>query len=292
MNRLHGGRNYQEIFFPHGISVKEAIARVHIVFLVCGFFGIFCGIWSFKTMHSFLEFFRCVVGDKLITEHQQHVQPEVMQQFACILIVTGALVSLKCFLVCIGAYRVSKYFLIGYGLFDIIIALLEITALILAATCTLEPEENSRALLKSSIKEYYAVEEKDAVTLMWDNEMANSKCCGVDSYEDFEESKKLTEGNKKKIPDACCILEGGVSKLRPKDPNCTQNPSDANSYWKKGCYKTKISLVQEPMVIAVIFCGASAVYKFLFIISVSFYLCTPLQAGGNIRVRSAASRRG
>jgi tetraspanin-18 len=61
--------------------------------------------------------------------------------------------------------------------------------------------------LKSSINKYYAAREKDTVTLMWDYIMASMKCCGVDSYEDFRESKKWTEGNKS-VPEACCILEG------------------------------------------------------------------------------------
>jgi hypothetical protein len=138
--------------------------------------------------------------------------------------------------------------LIGYGLFLIIILLLEITAAVLAATYTHEAEENTRALLKSSIKEYYTAEEKDAVTLMWDYTMAKTKCCGVDSYEDFKESKKWTQGNKKKIPEACCVLEGDVRRLQPKDSNCTQSPSDSNSYWKKGCYNTIAESVRESKV--------------------------------------------
>jgi tetraspanin-18 len=60
------------------------------------------------------------------------------------------------------------------------------------------------------------------------------KCCGVDSYEDFRESKKWTEGNKT-VPEACCILEGEVAKFEPKFKNCPYKPSDSNSYWKKVC---------------------------------------------------------
>jgi F0F1-type ATP synthase assembly protein I len=45
-------------------------------------------------------------------------------------------------------------------LFLIIILLLEITAGVLAVTYSHEAEENTRALLKSSIKEYCAAEEK------------------------------------------------------------------------------------------------------------------------------------
>jgi len=58
------------------------------------------------------------------------------------------------------------------------------------------------------------------------------KCCGVDSYEDFRESKKWIEANKT-VPEACCVLEGDIAKFQPKLKNCPYNPSDTNSYWKK-----------------------------------------------------------
>ncbi|KAJ4436559.1 hypothetical protein ANN_16591 [Periplaneta americana] len=96
-----------------------------------------------------------------------------------------------------------------------------------------QAEKETRVFLKSSISKYYAAKEKDAVTLMWDYFMANLQCCGVDSYEDFSDSKKWNEGKgNKTIPEACCVLED-VSKFQPKFKNCPSRPSDSNSYWKK-----------------------------------------------------------
>jgi hypothetical protein len=135
--------------------------------------------------------------------------------------------------------------------------------------------------LKSSIKEYYAAEGKDAVTHMWDYTMANSKCCGVDSYEDFKEAKKWTEGNKKKIPEACRILKRHVSKLRRKDPNCHQNPSDANSYWEKGCYNTLANTVRRSKAIAIGVVIGLGVFKFLLVLPGALHLCAKLRSGGN-----------
>jgi hypothetical protein len=63
------------------------------------------------------------------------------------------------------------------------------------------------------------------------------KCCGVDSYEDFRESKKWTEGNKT-VPEACCVLEGNIAKFEPKFKNCPHKPSDTNSYWQKVLWLT------------------------------------------------------
>jgi hypothetical protein len=63
------------------------------------------------------------------------------------------------------------------------------------------------------------------------------KCCGVDSYEDFKESKKWTEGNKT-VPEACCVLEGDIAKFQPKFKDCPKKPSDTNSYWNKVVWLT------------------------------------------------------
>jgi tetraspanin-18 len=194
------------------------------------------GIWNNIWEVSLLKFFPTPLDNKIITEYQQHAH--VIQVIAYILIVYGPMIFMIIFPFYLVKDKDLKYVLSSYAVFIIVVLILEVTAGMLGATYNHETEENTLALLKSSIKDYYAAEGKDAVTHNWDYTMANWKCCGVDSYEDFKESNKWTEGNKNKIPEACCILEGDVSKLRPKDPNCPQNPSDANSYWKKGCYNT------------------------------------------------------
>jgi tetraspanin-18 len=254
---------------------KYFLCLLNCVFSVAGIVSLAAGIWIVLGAQSFLEFIRSTIGDEHITEFQQIAQPAVIQQAAYILIAAGILVFLISFLGCWGAYRESRRYLIIYGSFIIIILLLEITAGILAATYTHEAKENTRALMKSSIKEYYTAEEKDAVTLIWDYTMANMKCCGVDSYEDFKESKKWSQGNKTQIPEACCVLEGDVGRLQPKDKNCPQSPSDSNSYWKKGCYNALVERVRESKVIAVVIGIGMALFKLLVII-VAFYLCRSL----------------
>jgi tetraspanin-18 len=224
--------------------VKYFLCLLNFVFFVAGNVALAAGIWIAFGAHSFLEFIRSTFGDELITEFQQITHPTVIELAAYILLAAGALVFLISFIGYWGAFRESRCFLTCYGLLIILILLLEITAAVLATTYTHEAEENIRAFLKSSIKEYNAAEGKDAVTLMWDYTMVNAKCCGVDSYEDFKESKKWTQGNKI-IPEACCVLEGDVLKLQPKDPDCTKRPSDSNSYWKKGCYNALLEFVRE-----------------------------------------------
>ncbi|KAJ9595708.1 hypothetical protein L9F63_013121, partial [Diploptera punctata] len=174
---------------------------------------------------------------------QQITQPTVIEQAAYILIAAGAFMFLVSFLGYCGALRESRCLLGCYGVFLLIILLLEVTAGGLAAAYKNEAEKETRNFLKSTINNY-SPKEKDAVALMWDYIMANMKCCGVDNYEDFRESPKWASGNKT-IPEACCVLEGDIGKFQPKFKTCPSKPSDSNSYWKKGCYSTFVDLVME-----------------------------------------------
>jgi tetraspanin-18 len=255
---------------------KYFLFGLNFLAFLAGTVALACGIWNVLDANSFVNIVRCASGEELTDEIRQIVQPDVLQQAGYILIGVGVLTFIISFLGCCGACRESKWFLASYGLFIIIILLLEITLGILAAVYTKEAEENTQTFLKSSIKQYYAAEQKDAVTLMWDYTMAHSKCCGVNSYEDFKESKKWTEGNKKVIPEACCILEGDVSKLQPKYSNCTKSPSDTNSYWKKGCYNTIVERIQDSKVVAIGIIVGLGLFK-LLLITIAFYLCTSIQ---------------
>jgi tetraspanin-18 len=246
---------------------------------LAGIAAVATGIWIVLGANSFLQVMRSTFDEKLITEFQQFMQPAVIQQAAYILIAAGALIILISFSGCWGACRESKYFLIGYGLFLVMIVLMEITAVSLAATYPHEAKENTRALLKSSIKNYYAAEEKNGVTLAWDYTMAYMKCCGADGYEDFKESKKWTlQNNTRSIPEACCVLEGDIAKLQPKDAKCTESPSDSNSYWKKGCYNAILEGIWESKIMA-IGIGVGLVLFKLLLIFLAFYLCRSLRTG-------------
>jgi hypothetical protein len=196
------------------------------------------------------------------------MQPVLTQQAVLILTAAGLLVFFISFVGLLGAYYESKYFLISYGLILIILLLLESIAGCLAATYPHVTVEITRALLKLSIKLYHAAEEDGTVTFAWDYTMAYMKCCGVDSYEDFKESQKWTQGNNTKtIPKACCILEGDFAKLKPKDPKCTENPSDSNSYWNKGCYKAIVEGIRESIVMVIGIGIGLVLFQLLLVIS-------------------------
>ena len=63
---------------------------------------------------------------------QEVTQPTVIEQGAYILIAAGAFIFIISFLGYCGAIKESRVLLTAYGLFIIIIALLQITAIVLA----------------------------------------------------------------------------------------------------------------------------------------------------------------
>ncbi|XP_069688524.1 CD82 antigen-like [Periplaneta americana] len=251
-NRLHGRRRYHEMSYDCGTSLaKYLLCLFNFIFFVAGTVVLGIGIWIASDKHSFIAFTKVIDNEELRTQFQQITQPTVIEQAAYILIAAGAFMFLVSFLGYCGALRESRCLLTCYGVFLLIILLMEITAGGLAAAYRHEAEKETRVFLKSSISKYYAAKEKDAVTLMWDYFMANLQCCGVDSYEDFSDSKKWNEGKgNKTIPEACCVLED-VSKFQPKFKNCPSRPSDSNSYWKKGCYDAFVELIMENINIAI-----------------------------------------
>ncbi|CAG9822561.1 unnamed protein product [Phaedon cochleariae] len=95
-------------------------------------------------------------------------------------------------------------------------------------------EKELKKAFKLDISKYYFQEEKgDAVTLAWDQLQTSLHCCGVDDYKDYQKNEKWAKGDNV-VPESCCVL-GEDSKLL--EPTCTSAPSEANSYYLKGCFQ-------------------------------------------------------
>lgn len=111
----------------------------------------------------------------------------------------------------------------------------EIVAGGLAAFYKDKVRAESKNFLQTTITSYSLGENVDATSLMWNQLMGNFGCCGITDYRDFEASPAWVSGKgNRTIPDACCILKD-VTKLVPRDEDCTTNPSDSNSFYKKVC---------------------------------------------------------
>lgn len=115
----------------------------------------------------------------------------------------------------------------------ILLLVLQITACSLAFAYKETSRNETKKFLQSTITRYYSTDENtDAVTLMWNNLMAQMSCCGVNDYKDFETSPNWLSGKgNRTIPEACCVLSNGTL-FTPKDPSCTTYPSDSNSFYK------------------------------------------------------------
>ena len=100
-------------------------------------------------------------------------QPTVIEQGAYILIAAGAFIFIISFLGYCGAIKESRVLLTAYGLFIIIIALLQITAIVLASVFREQAEKHTKDFFEHTIHKYYTTaEQRDAVTLSWDFMMA------------------------------------------------------------------------------------------------------------------------
>ena len=166
----------------------------------------------------------------------QFTNPSVLDHTAYILIAIGGFIFIISFLGYCGSLQESRVLLTSYGLFLIIIFILQIAGIICCVVYRRQADDQVRKGLKFSITNSYTTKDyRDPITLTWDLVMSNMECCGVNNYTDFLEAKRFVsasreEGLGRKVPEACCILQGDPALLRPADDNCIVSPSTANSY--------------------------------------------------------------
>lgn len=219
---------------------KYCLCLFNFVFFLAGAAVLAVGIWIAVDKHSFIQVANVIQSEELRLQFQQFTQPTVIEQASYILIAAGAFMFVVSFLGYCGALRESKCLLTCYGVFLVIILIMEITAGSLAAAYKNEARDETEKFLKSTIEKYYA-SNQDAVTLMWDYINAEFKCCGVQNWEDFKTAPKWNAT----VPRSCCILDGDIAKFQPKYPACPASASDQNSYWMDGCYNKFLVWVDE-----------------------------------------------
>ncbi|KXJ79658.1 hypothetical protein RP20_CCG028628 [Aedes albopictus] len=209
---------------------KTLLSVFNFVFFVLGSIVLGVGIWLVADKSSFIALLKMVESDQL--EH--FTQPAVIEQLAYFLIAIGAIMFFLSFLGYCGAIRESQCLLTTYGLFLIVILILEVTACGLAAAYKESAKTETKNYLQTTISKYYSSNDRnqsDAVTLMWNYLMSEMHCCGVDDYRDFNLSDKWNESKGSRvIPEACCMQTTLFDLL---DKNCPYSPSDSNSYYKK-----------------------------------------------------------
>ena len=97
----------------------------------------------------------------------------MIEQVAYILIAAGAFIFIISFLGYCGAIKESRVLLTAYGLFIIIIILLQVALIVVAAIYKADAEKHSKKFLQHTITEHYTHKsQRNAVTLLWDFAMA------------------------------------------------------------------------------------------------------------------------
>lgn len=169
---------------------------------------------------------------------------------AYVLVAIGGVIFIISFLGYCGSLQENRLFLTSYGIFLILIFILQIASIILIVVFKKEANNHIMTGLKSTISRNYTLKDySDPVTISWDLVMSHLQCCGLNNYTDFLDAKKFTsaareEGIGRKIPEACCFLQDDdIFSLLPVDDNCVISPTTKNSYLFKGCYRKIIDMV-------------------------------------------------
>jgi len=269
---------------------KYLLCLFNFTFFVVGSAVLCVGVWLAVDMASFIQVTKfsslnagADIDNQVRGIIREVTQPTVIEQGAYILIAAGAFIFIISFLGYCGAIKESRVLLTAYGLFIIIIALLQITAIVLATVFKEKAEMETQNFFKHTIHKYYqTASRRDAVTLSWDFMMAEMECCGVHSFKDFEQAKEFhvyaqEEGKGQTIPEACCKLkkdrqpeELARQLFEPVDSNCISTPTVTNSHMNNGCYDRVEGLVLKHYWWLV---GVSAGVLALQILGIIFAFC-------------------
>jgi len=265
---------------------KYLLCLFNFAFFMVGSAVLCIGIWLAVAKESFINLTRIsttsfnggVKNDIKLTL-EELTEPSVIEQGAYILIAAGAFIFIISFLGYCGAIKESRVLLTAYGIFIIIIALLQVAAIVLAAVFRTKAVVEAENFAQYTLKKYYTdAEHRDAVTLSWDFMMAELECCGVNDYRDFEGAEKFkqyTRGTGQLVPESCCFLKNytqtdGVNLFTPKSDQCITNPTSSNSNFNKGCYSKIKDWIQGNLTIVI---GTAAGVIGLQVLGIIFAFC-------------------
>ncbi|XP_048776354.1 tetraspanin-18-like [Ostrea edulis] len=136
---------------------------------------------------------------------------------------------------CVGACCKFKRILVVYVIFLVILLLAEVTFIILIFAVRSEVDNWFKKPFQKAIKDdYKGINASDSISLAINFVSVEFKCCGVDSYRDFNSSNLWRNetgkiANNPQIPVVCC-------KIRNSVDTCVLNPNQNNSYSEQGCY--------------------------------------------------------
>lgn len=146
-------------------------------------------------------------------------------------IVIGAFFFVLGIFGCIGAVCKVKFLLIVYTIVLVTIFIAEVVFVILLFSIKSTIDGWIRTPLIDKLQEdYTGTNGTDPFTLSMNFVMHEFKCCGIDSYTEFDNATKwIRRDPSQRVPYICCDDSN--------DTSCTLNPSGNNSYIDQGCYE-------------------------------------------------------
>lgn len=118
------------------------------------------------------------------------------------LIVIGAFIFIIAFFGCCGAIRENYCMVFTFSILLILIFILELAAGISGYVLRNETEDIIRENLDKSLSTYGNATRED-IAVLWDTMQGTFHCCGVNSYQDWLNSKEA-------LPVSCCSIETGA----------------------------------------------------------------------------------
>ncbi|XP_068170108.1 tetraspanin-18B [Antennarius striatus] len=123
-----------------------------------------------------------------------------------IILAMGGMLFLLGFLGCCGAIRENKCLLLFFFMLILLIFLAELAAAILAFIFR---EHLTREYFTKELKSHYqGYNNTDVFTSTWNAIMTTFDCCGVNSPEDFKDSRFKMINQNHIVPEACCQRAG------------------------------------------------------------------------------------
>lgn len=145
-----------------------------------------------------------------------------------VLIVMSLIVCFLSFLGCMGAVKEIKCMLLTYFTILFLVFVVVLIGGILGYVFREKVQTTMRQEMYSSLKFYG---NRRQVSYSWDTTQERLKCCGVDSYRDWQLYGR--------IPESCCQETYGGQK-KP----CIDNPSPLTIY-NQGCLHVTSSFIRE-----------------------------------------------
>jgi len=165
-----------------------------------------------------------------------------------ILMVAGGVIMLVTFFGCCGVCTESPCLLYTYGTLLTLILLLEIGAVVTAVILKDDAEIAITEGFQANLMNYG---KDNATTEAWGQIQSGLKCCGVDSFKDWEQVDTVPKGD---VPDSCCVSE--ISGCGKGAANATLDSGDDERIHTTGCLvKVKDFLAENLAIVAGVAAG-------------------------------------